>query len=194
MSAMETRAFRSAALVAFALEAAILALLGLSQAHWLSRLHRASDAIDTIEAQVLSMPEQAHLVSQDATASLPEEVLSKKAGMGKKAKAGQKPVQDQNQAQSGPALGATHGAVALYAPAPVIPPYLRDQQLKASVVIEFLVDAQGAAEPRLLSSSGNEELDAIALDTVKRWRFAPAEQDHHPLGSKTRLRILFEVY
>jgi TonB family protein len=190
----EDRAFRLAALAALALEAGILALLGLSQAHWLGRPGHAADAAEYIEAQVMPMPEEAHLVSQDAAASVPEEVLSKEAGKGKKPKPGQKPIQDQNQTQAGPALGATHGVVALYAPAPVIPAYLRDQMLKASVVIEFTVTAAGQASPRLLSSSGNEELDAIALGTVRKWRFAPAEQEHHPMDSKTRLRIMFEVY
>jgi TonB family protein len=190
---MEARAFRSAALFALILEAAALALLGLSQSRWLSHLGRAVEAADYIEAQVMSLPEEAHLVSRDAAAAAPEEVLSKVAGRGKKAKPGQK-LEDKNQTQAGPALGATHGAVALYAPAPVIPPYLRDRELKASVVIEFLVSAQGQAEPRLLGSSGSEELDAIALSTVRKWRFAPAEQEHHPVDSKTRLKILFEVY
>jgi TonB family protein len=193
LQSREARAFRAAALKALILEAVALALLGFSQSHWLSHLSRSTEAADYIEAQVMSLPEEAHLVSQDAAAASPEEALSKVAGKGKKAKPGQK-LEDKNQTQAGPALGATHGAVALYAPAPVIPPYLRDQQLEASVVIEFLVSADGQAVPRLLGSSGSEELDAIALSTVRKWRFAPAEQEHHPVASKTRLKILFEVY
>jgi len=60
-------------------------------------------------------------------------------------------------------------------------------------VIEFLITAQGEVTPRLLDSSGNDELDAIAIDTVKKWQFKPAAQDNVPIDSKTRLRILFEV-
>ncbi|HJT24251.1 MAG TPA: energy transducer TonB, partial [bacterium] len=100
----------------------------------------------------------------------------------------------QNQVNAEPNFGPDHGAVAVYSPAPVIPAYLRNQNLQASVVIEFFVTAQGQATPRLLDSSGNDELDAIALDTVKKWEFKPAVKNNAPLDSKSRLRIRFEVY
>ena len=96
--------------------------------------------------------------------------------------------------ESSPDLGPTHGPVAFYTPAPVIPAYLRNQNLKTSVVIEFLITAQGVVAPRLLDSSGNDELDAIALRTAAQWQFKPAAKDNVPVDSKTRLRILFEVY
>jgi TonB family protein len=51
----------------------------------------------------------------------------------------------------------------------------------------------GVVTPRLLSSSGNEELDVIALNTSRQWQFRPAESDHVAIDSKVRLRILFEV-
>ena len=94
---------------------------------------------------------------------------------------------------AGPDLGPTHGPVALYSPQPVIPAYLRDQNLKTNVVIEFLVTAQGQVTCRLLESSGSDELDALSLETAEKWRFKPAAQDNVPIDSKTRLRITFEV-
>jgi TonB family protein len=103
------------------------------------------------------------------------------------------PNEPQNQVDAGQALGPTHGPVAFYAPAPTIPAYLRDQNLKTSMVIEFLITAQRAVTPRLLSTSGNEELDAIALKTTSKWQFKPAAKDNVPMDSKTRLRIVFEV-
>jgi len=114
--------------------------------------------------------------------------------MGRTAKPQAQKLPESNQTQAGPVLGPTHGAVALYSPAPVIPPYLRNQELNATVVIEFLISAQGGIVPRLVGSSGNEELDAIALTTVRKWQFRPAEQDRHPIDAKLRLRIVFEVY
>jgi TonB family protein len=60
-------------------------------------------------------------------------------------------------------------------------------------VIDFFVDSQGESTPRLVGSSGNEELDAITLATVKKWQFRPAEQDGKPIDAKTRLRVEFEV-
>ena len=148
-SGMEARAFRRAALAALALEAAVLPLLGLGQARGFGRPGRPADDAGYIEAQVMPLPEEAHLAGREASASVPEAVLSRVAGRGKPARPDQKPIQDQNQTQAGPGWGATHGAVALYAPAPVIPAYLRDRELKSSVVIEFTVTAAGQVTPRL---------------------------------------------
>ncbi len=86
------------------------------------------------------------------------------------------------------------GDLPVSSPAPVIPNHLRDQKLKTSVVIEFLITAQGQVTPRLLDSSGNDELDVIAFKTDSLWKFKPAAQDNVPIDPKTRLRILFEVY
>ena len=90
-------------------------------------------------------------------------------------------------------LASTHGPVALYAPPPQIPVYLQDQDIKTHVIIDFLVNQQGGTNPRLVSSSGNEELDAIALETAKKWIFRPAEKDGKKIESKVRLRIIFVV-
>lgn len=75
----------------------------------------------------------------------------------------------------------------------MIPAYLQNQELKTSVVIDFFINSQGGVTPRLVGSSGNEELDAIAIEAVKKWQFRPAENDHHAIDSKVRLRIVFEV-
>jgi len=75
----------------------------------------------------------------------------------------------------------------------LIPSYLQDQNFKTSVVIDFFVSALGSVTPKLVGSSGNEELDALALNTAKKWQFRAAEKDHHTIDSKVRLRIIFEV-
>ena len=99
-----------------------------------------------------------------------------------------------------PALGssiagdaASHGPIATYSPAPVIPGYLRDTSFKTSVLISFFITAQGSVTPKLLSSSNNDELDQLALNTVRRWTFAPARHNHIPIDSNIRLSIVFEV-
>ncbi|HUO58801.1 MAG TPA: energy transducer TonB, partial [bacterium] len=141
------------------------------------------------------LPANAHLTGAEATKDEDEVVFSRKQSHKKKIEKKEPPkAPEQNQVDAGPALGPTHGPVAVYAPAPVIPAYLRDQNLKTSVVIEFLITAQAAVTPRLLESSGNDELDAIALKCASKWQFKPAAQDKVPIDSKTRLRILFEVY
>ena len=88
---------------------------------------------------------------------------------------------------------ANHGPVVTSGPAPQLPSYLRDQNLKASALIEFTIETDGTCAPRLISSSGNDELDAIALKAARGWRFSPAIQDNHPVRSTARLRLNFEV-
>lgn len=181
--------------IAFVLEFSILTFLGW-QSHWLA--HPQKTGLDTskfIEAEVVQIPKENHLVEEKKIAApkTPEAVLSKVPGKGKKAPE-KNPLEDENQTKSGPPLAPTHGPVAFYAPPPVIPDYLRDQDLKASAVIDFYITAQGSVNPRLVGSTGNNELDALALATAKKWQFRPAEQNHKPIDSKIRLRIIFQVH
>ena len=90
-------------------------------------------------------------------------------------------------------MAATHGPVLIESPSPVLPAYLKQQDLNTKVVIEFTVHANGQATPRLLSTSGNEELDQLALAAAAKWKFYPAESNHQAMDSKVKLRILFEV-
>ena len=167
--------------------------------HWIA--HPGHTGLDTekfIEAQVFEAPpEQAHLVEEKKIAApkpvTHEATLSKKPNQGREAKPGENAMPEKNVTQAGPPPLATHGPVAVFAPAPTIPEYLKDQEIKSTAVIDFYVTAQGGVNPRLVGSTGNEELDALALATAKKWQFRPAEQDHKPIDSKVRLRIVFEV-
>ncbi len=185
-----------AAAAACFLEFAFLTAVGW-HGHWLAHPQKTTglDASKFIEAEVFKMPREEVLRSEKPV-SIParhEAVLSKKAGQGRKAKPSEKKLVEENQTKAGPPLAPTHGPIAVYAPVPAIPAYLRNENLKTSVVIEFFVTAQGNVIPRLLSSSGNEELDAIAIATVKKWQFRPAEANHKSIDSKVRLRIVFQV-
>jgi TonB family protein len=188
----ENQQFRRAALWAVGVELLFFLSLGLGH---LNYFKNNFDSADLIETQILQMPANAHLTGAQATTDEDEVIFNPKHPRRKVTpKEPPKKTEEQNQVDQGPDLGPTHGPVALYAPAPVIPQYLRDQNLKTSVVIEFLISAQGLVTTRLLDSSGTEELDAIALNTVSKWKFKPAAQNNAPIDSKTRLRILFEVH
>ncbi len=188
----DAKRLRQAATWAVVLEALVFIALDLGH---LPFLRNPFNSTDYVEAQIIQLPPNAHLTGAQAVKDEDEVVFSHKENHRKKAekKAPPKTAEPQNQVEAGPSLGPTHGPVAFYAPAPVIPTYLRDQNLKTSVVIEFLITAQGQVTPRLLDSSGNDELDAIALKTASKWQFKPAAKDNTPVDSKTRLRILFEV-
>ena len=191
-SGEDERRLRQAAGLALGLEVLFFLALGISH---LPFLLNPFDSANYVEAQIVQLPADAHLTGAEAVKDEDEIVFSQKQSHKKKVEKKEPPkTPEQNQVDAGPQLGPTHGPVAFYAPAPVIPAYLRDQNLKTSVVIEFLITAQAAVTPRLLESSGNDELDAIALKTASKWQFKPAAQDNIPVDSKTRLRILFEVY
>ena len=188
--------------------AALIELLGLGAAgydlHCLAhpQKNKGLDPNAFLEAQMVQLPAEAKLISEAPTKSIarPEVAISKKPNAGKKAtEADKKKLQSAQQnvtqsASDGPALGPTHGPVAVYTPQPVIPPYLTAHDWNKTVVIEFFITAQGAVMPRLIVSSEDEELDALAIATAKKWQFRPAEQDHKPIDSKVRLRIVFEVH
>jgi TonB family protein len=183
-----------AALLAFVVEFSALTLFGL-QTHWMTHAETFSKPPAFIEASVFEMPKMEHLM-EDKKIAAPkshEAVLSKRPDQGKKTPE-KAPVQDTNQTTGGPALAPTHGPIASFAPPPVIPEYLRDRDIKTSAVIDFFISATGEVDPKLVGSTGNEELDAIALKTVRKWQFRPAEQNHQKVASKIRLRIIFQVH
>ncbi|HVZ80614.1 MAG TPA: energy transducer TonB [bacterium] len=191
-SGADEKRLRQAAGIALALE--FLFFLALGSGHW-SFLRDTFDPAGYVEAQIVQLPANAHLTGAEAVQVEEEVIFSRKQSRKKRVEKKELPkAPEKNQVDAGPDLGPTHGPVAIYAPAPVIPAYLRDQNLKTHVVIEFLITAQGVVTPRLLDPSGNDELDAIALKTASKWRFKPATNANVAIDSKTRLRILFEVY
>ena len=100
--------------------------------------------------------------------------------------------ENQTRSEAAPVV-LTHGPVVSYSPSPQLPSYLKDQNLKTTVLIEFVITALGSARPSLIGSSGNEELDALALTTARSWIFKPAFKDGKPIDGKVRLRINFDV-
>jgi len=179
-----------AACCAMAIEIFLLTAFGW-QGHWLSHPPSPSN-IKFIDAQIFEIPPEAQLTESQVHAK-PEATISKVPNKGREVKPNENAVQEENQTQSGRQLAPTHGPVTVFSPSPKIPSFLQDREIHASVVIDFFVSAQGVSEPRLVGSSGNEELDAIAIEAAKRWRFRAAEKDHQPIDAKVRLRILFDV-
>jgi TonB family protein len=187
------------ALIAFALEATTLVVVGTYQ-HWMVHPKKADDSARFVEAEMVQLPKEIPVLQEEkpvAPPKAPEPVLSKVPTQGRQAKDDEKKaMEDQKNQTASPhtQLGPTHGPVAVFSPSPAIPSYMQDKDLRANVVIDFYITALGAVTPRLVGSSGNEELDAIAIGTAKKWQFRPAEKDHQAIDSKVRLRILFDVH
>lgn len=194
----DTKILILSAFIAILIEAIVIIAIGLEKQDLLSRPTDSSiEDSRFVEAQMVQMPEEAHLVEEKketTPVAKPDPVLSRVAGKGKKAESQSSDQEEQNETQSGPPpVARTHGPIVVYSPPPIIPTYLQNQDLKTHVVIDFYVKVNGDSTPRLVGPSGNEELDAIALSTVKKWQFRPAEEDGKPVDSKVRLRIVFEV-
>ena len=190
----ERKTLSASLLAAVFIEALFLTTIGWNS-HWLAHPVKTDHTENFIEAQIFELPPEAQLVEREKpTAHVKSEAtLSKVPNKGREAKPDENKIQEENQTQSGTQLAPTHGPIAIFSPAPKIPAYLQDKELHASVVIDFFVSASGTTTPRLAGSSGNEELDAIALGAARKWQFRPAEKDHHTVDSKVRLRIVFEV-
>ena len=77
---------------------------------------------------------------------------------------------------------------------PAIPDSLRADALDATTIVEFAVGADGTpTSAKITQSSGNAELDDLALKTARQWRFKPALRGGEPVESVVRLHIEFAV-
>lgn len=78
-------------------------------------------------------------------------------------------------------------------PLPKIPPHLHEECFKSCCIARFKIDEKGQYQVRLISSSGNHEIDEITLSTLRRWKFKPAMLDGKPVATTRRIRVEFEV-
>jgi TonB family protein len=78
-------------------------------------------------------------------------------------------------------------------PMPTIPVHLQEQAHKSSCVAQFKIAPDGKTQIRLLTSSGNDEIDDITLGTLRQWKFKPAMLDGKPIVSTRRLKVEFEI-
>jgi TonB family protein len=191
----DSKVIPKALALAVVVEFLLLTFFGI-QSHWIAHPPKSDNEAQFIEAEVFEAPKLEHLVESKPiqAPAQHEAVLSKVPGQGKKAKETTH-LEEKNQTTSSDRpLPPTHGPLAVYAPPPSIPDYLRERDLNVSAVIDFYITAQGQVNPRLVGSTGNEELDALAIATAKKWQFRPAEQNHKSVDSKIRLRIVFSVH
>jgi protein TonB len=85
-------------------------------------------------------------------------------------------------------------AAVLDAPKAVIPDDLRRDALDKTVITELTVMPDGSVtDVKVVQSAGSDELDRIALETARQYRFKPAERDGAPVESRIRLHIEFQV-
>jgi protein TonB len=93
----------------------------------------------------------------------------------------------------GPPPVASHGALAIVKPMPVIPDDLRQEGLSEAATARFHIAADGTATVELVKPTQSPRLNRLLLETLKLWRFFPAMQDGQPVASTTDMVIRVQV-
>lgn len=72
--------------------------------------------------------------------------------------------------------------VRIYSPLPVFPPQREGLTFPAKVVLESIIDKQGAIARVRVRTSFHPAFDQAAVDALKSWRFRPAVLGGRPLN------------
>ncbi|SOE60772.1 outer membrane transport energization protein TonB [Burkholderia sp. D7] len=78
-------------------------------------------------------------------------------------------------------------------PMPSLPDDLREDAYQAVAVARFDIHPDGTIEVELSKPTQNPRLNALLLETLRKWRFFPAMQGGHPVESHQDVRVHFNV-
>jgi protein TonB len=91
-------------------------------------------------------------------------------------------------------VAARYDVAALSNPKPPYPLAARRRGIEGRVMLRAQVRADGScAEVWVKRSSGHDVLDAAALDTVRRWRFVPAQRAGRAVDAWVEVPIVFRL-
>jgi protein TonB len=76
---------------------------------------------------------------------------------------------------------------------PVYPPDAFIKKVEGTVVVEFVIDAQGYPS-RLRVVQSVPLLDEAAQDAVRQWLFAPAQKGGRPVATIAVSPVTFRIY
>lgn len=103
---------------------------------------------------------------------------------------------DSEGSEAGAGGGMVTAPRLLHYTTPPYPPGVRDREIEGSVYVKILVSAEGTVEDvALYKSSGNNLLDAAAMEEVYQWQFAPAKNGQGaPVAAQVTLAVNFVLY
>lgn len=85
-------------------------------------------------------------------------------------------------------------AAYLHNPKPPYPLLARRRGVEGKVLLKVQVSAAGLAEQvQVAQSSGHDSLDEAALNTVRAWRFVPAQRGDTPVAAAVLVPITFKL-
>ena len=81
---------------------------------------------------------------------------------------------------------------AVSAPDPKYPELPADAEDRGTVVMLIGVTAKGRVQPVRVLRSDEPAFEKIAVETVKKWKFKPAEKDGHPVPVQVTVEMKFQ--
>jgi TonB family protein len=88
---------------------------------------------------------------------------------------------------------ANRDARPLSDPNPVLTDEMKQRKLNARITVNVEVDVDGSHSEEILTGSGDDEVDALILKAMRRWKWAPAIVDGSPKKQKFRYRFTINV-
>lgn len=76
---------------------------------------------------------------------------------------------------------------------PRIPDSLRGYAFRSYVRVSVSIGKDGVSKVLLRESSGKEEVDAIVMQALSKWKWSPAEKFGKPIDSERNFKFIFEV-
>ena len=76
---------------------------------------------------------------------------------------------------------------------PIYPPAMRRYRIQGRVEFEFVVDVDGRVLNPVIVASENPAFDEPALTALRQWTFEPATRNGHPVKTKLRVPIVFQI-
>jgi len=78
-------------------------------------------------------------------------------------------------------------------PAPAYPFDVRKEQVEGRVTLQFTVTTDGRVANPVVLQASNWVFRDLALDAVKKWKYAPALKDGRPVTATVNQSIVFTV-
>jgi TonB family protein len=76
---------------------------------------------------------------------------------------------------------------------PSYPTALRTAGVSGEVVVDFLIDAEGAVRDARAAQSTQEEFEAPALEAVRQWKFDPGRKGDQAVPTRLQVPIVFTL-
>ena len=95
-------------------------------------------------------------------------------------------------AQFPPLAKGTKPPKATFSPDPKCPDLPEGAEPRGTVVLLVGINAKGHVEPVRVVHSDEPAFEKTAVETVKKWKFKPAEKDGHPVPVRVSVEMKFQ--